>query len=91
MIHPLNGQDLTGTSPISGWPKKRIIQAAKLNGASDKIIKWLESMTTENIQAIMLVPVGPCICGSSKEVQKRQKVMYYRLDTDLLKYMAGIL
>lgn len=91
MIYPLNGQDLTGTSPLSGWPKNRIIRAAKLNGATDKVIHWLMGMTTETIQIIMLVPVGNCICGSSKNPTMRQKVMYYRLDTELIKHMEGVL
>lgn len=91
MIYPLNGQDLTGTSPISGWPKNRIIRAAKLNGATDKVLDWLSGMTTETTQAIMLVPVGQCICGSSSNPTMRQKVMYYKLDIDLIKHMGAVL
>ncbi len=91
MIYPINGQDLTGTSPLSGWPKNRIIRAAKLNGANDKVLEWLNGMTTETIQVIMLVPVGQCICGSSKDVTRRQKVTYYRLDTDLIEHMGAVL
>ena len=91
MICPLTGQDLTGTSPLSGWTKNRIIRAAKLNGATDKVLDWLSGMTTETIQAIMLVPIGYCICGSSRYPNMRQKVMYYRLDIDLIKYMGAVL
>lgn len=90
MIEPLTNKDVIG-APRSYWTKKRIMDVARLAGANEQSLAWLKGMSAKDIGLICLLPVGYCICGSSKDPAKRSKVMYWRVDIDLIKSLGGVM